>query len=70
MSSKVEGKDRLLRVDQAATRLNISKRQVYVLVRDGAFYAIDRPIRILESSLEEYISDQILDFDRKNGWAN
>lgn len=54
-------KERLLRVDQAATRLNTSPRTVYRLAGEGVFNSckIGGSLRIIESSLEKYIKKQI-----------
>ena len=54
-------KDRLLRPDQVASRLNISRADSYRLIADGHFTAlkIGSSLRVTEQSLEDFIRRQI-----------
>lgn len=63
--------DRLLRIDQAAERLNCSERTLYRIVADGELLALKvrQSLRILESSLEAYIQKQIGVFQSENGFS-
>ena len=62
-------KDRLLRVDQLAQKLNISKRQAYRLISNGHFVAlkIGGCLRIRSDSVEDYVKRQISLFAIENG---
>lgn len=55
-----QGKDRLLRIDQLAQMLNMSKRDAYTKIKQGHFKVLrfegGKSLRILESSVMEYIS--------------
>jgi excisionase family DNA binding protein len=54
-------KDRLLRPDQVASRLNISRAAAYRLIADGHFTAlkIGASLRVTEQSVEDYVRRQI-----------
>lgn len=58
--------DKLLRVDQCATRLNCSRSWVYALCASGELAMIQigrkKGYRVLELSLESYIRRQIARF--------
>jgi len=64
--------DRLLRPDQVADWLGISRRKVYYLAANAEFEClkIGGSLRILTSSVEEYIENQIRAFDQKKGWSD
>lgn len=55
-----QGKDRLLRIDQLALLLNMSKRDAYRKIQQGHFKVLKfeggKSLRILESSVMDYIS--------------
>jgi len=57
-------KDRLLRPDQVADELNISKRTAQRLIKAGHFEAlkVGGSLRVTESSLRKYIRRQINQF--------
>ncbi len=63
-------RDRLLRVDQVAGRLNISLRSTYRLIAEGAFECckIRGSIRVVESSVNAYIERQISLFSCEVGF--
>jgi excisionase family DNA binding protein len=63
---------RLLRIDQAARKLNVSKRTVYRLVNDGHFVAmkIGASLRITEPSIDSYVRRQLEKFYIDNGLAD
>jgi excisionase family DNA binding protein len=52
---------RLLRPDQVADRLCISKRSAYRLINQGAFSAlkVGCSLRVMESSVDAYVRRQI-----------
>jgi excisionase family DNA binding protein len=67
---------KLLRVEQCAERLNISKRQAYRLISCGCFTSlkVGHSLRVIESSVDSYLKKQIelyavesglIDFDSK-----
>lgn len=61
--------DKLLRPDQAAQRLNVSKRSIYRLAAESQFVClkIGGALRILESSLNSYIQRRISTYFLQNG---
>lgn len=52
---------KLLRPDQVADRLNISKRTVYRLIEAGAFVPlrVGASLRVTEQSVDKYIRRQL-----------
>jgi excisionase family DNA binding protein len=66
---KAPAKGRLLRWDQVAERLNISRAKVYRLIAQGHFVALNvgRSVRITEASLDDFIDRQIYTFALNNG---
>jgi excisionase family DNA binding protein len=62
-------KDRLLRPDQAAERLNVSTRSVYRLLAEGQLTGckIRGCLRVRESSVDDYIRRQIALYALENG---
>jgi excisionase family DNA binding protein len=63
---------RLLRIDQAARKLNVSTRTVYRLIDEGQFVSlkIRGSLRITEPSIESYIRKQLEKFYIENGYAD
>ena len=57
----MEQKIKILRPDQAADRLNVSKRTVYRLIQAGHFVClkVGGSVRITEPSVEQFIRKQI-----------
>jgi len=66
--SKIRDK-KLLRPDEVATILNISNRSVYRLVSAGHFEVcrIGGSLRVIESSVRDYIKRQIRLYQVENG---
>jgi excisionase family DNA binding protein len=66
---KVAAKDTLLTPEAVAARLNISRAGAYRLLKSGQFVGLKvrGSLRILESSVEEYIERQIALFQLENG---
>lgn len=62
-------KDKLLRPDQVATMLNVSVRSIYRLLEEGYLRGlrIRGSIRILETSIYQYVDDQIDSFALETG---
>ena len=60
---------KILRPDQAADRLNVSKRTVYRLIQAGHFVClkVGGSVRITEPSVEKYIRSQIEQHYIENG---
>jgi excisionase family DNA binding protein len=67
---------KLLRPDEVALRLNISRRQAYRLIESGELVAlrVRCSLRVVESSIDQYLKKQIelfavesglIDFDEK-----
>jgi excisionase family DNA binding protein len=61
---------KLLRVDEVALQLNVSKRTIYRLVSEAHFEClrIRGSIRITENSVKNYIKRQIYLFQLENGF--
>ena len=62
-------KTKLLRPDQIADRLNVSKRQAYRLIDEGHFMAlkVGGCLRVTSESVDDFISRQISIHAVKNG---
>ena len=60
---------KLLRPDQVAERLNVSKRQAYRLIDAGCFASlrVGACLRVTEQSLERYIRRQMEQYAIDNG---
>ena len=56
-----EPRGRLLRPDELACELNISRREIYRLIASGAFeiVCIGRALRVTRASLEAWIKNKI-----------
>jgi len=65
----IEKKDRVLRPDQVAEILDVSRRTVYRLVAEGELEAfrVRGSLRIRESAVRAYIRRQIALFQAENG---
>lgn len=61
--------NKLLRPDQVALRLNISKRSVYRLIECGCFVVcrIGSCLRVSEASLERYVRRQVELYEIESG---
>ncbi len=61
---------RLLRPDQVADKLSISRRKVYYLVHDGELAAlkIGSALRIVDASVDKYLDKQIQKFSLDTGF--
>ncbi|MCA1742760.1 MAG: helix-turn-helix domain-containing protein [Desulfonatronovibrio sp.] len=61
---------KLLRPDQVADRLSVSKRKVYYLVHDGELSAlkIGASLRIVDSSVDKFLDKQIQKFSLDTGF--
>ena len=62
-------KEKLLRVDQTAEKLNVSKRLVYNLISDCKVQGvkIEGCLRVTKSSVDLLIRRQIMKFQKENG---
>ena len=62
-------KKKLLRIDEVATRLNISVRTVYRLVETAELddMRIRNTLRVVESSIDPFIRRQISIFQEETG---
>jgi excisionase family DNA binding protein len=62
-------KDRLIRPDQTAQKLNVSTRTIYRLLAEGQLTGckIRGCLRVRESSVEDYIRRQIALYQLENG---
>ena len=60
---------RLLNVDQAAERLNVSKSSIYRLLSEGQLYAlrVRGSTRLPEDGIDDYIDRQILKYQLDEG---
>jgi excisionase family DNA binding protein len=62
-------RDKLLRVDEVAERLNCSPRTVYRILSEGQLSALKvrGSLRIMETTLEHFIQQQVAAFELENG---
>ena len=62
-------KRRLLNVDEAAARLNVSSRSIYRLISEAQLVGLKvrGSLRVLESSIDSYIERQILSYSLEVG---
>ena len=62
-------KSRLLNVDEAAARLNVSSRSIYRLISEAQLVGLKvrGSLRVLESSIDSYIERQILSYSLEVG---
>ena len=67
----IEKKDRVLRPDQVAEILKVSRRTVYRLVSEGELEAfrVRGSLRVRQSDVDRYIRRQIAVFQRETGIA-
>jgi excisionase family DNA binding protein len=68
---KTTVRDRLLRVDEVAAKLNINKRTAYRLIALGCFEGckVGGSIRIFEGSVDRYIQHQAAIFSSEVGFC-
>lgn len=62
-------RDQLLRPDQVAGRLNVSRRTAYRLIAEGHFKVVPvrGSLRIYESSIDDYLERQLYLYELENG---
>ncbi len=67
-------KKRFLRADEAAAILNCSTREIYRLIEAGEVRCFlvgkSKGLRIISSSLEDFIARRILEFETENGFCD